>query len=424
MSETVVIGDATLYLGDCREVLAGLAADSVHAVVADPPYDLLQGSRRGSRRTNDPAKPHGRHDCRGGGFMGLDWDATGVAFRPETWAEALRVARPGAPLLAFGGTRSWHRLVCALEDAGWQIRDCLCWLYGQGFPKSRNFGKDLEDGWAGYGTALKPAWEPIVLAMKPLDGTFAENAQKWGVAGLNIDGCRLAIADNDDVYAKNPHTQGTIGANGIYGEGKKTLYAVPSGRWPANVALDAQAAAMLDEQSGTSVSRGGQAGLGAFGTGEIYGKGRIEIEKRDPGFGDSGGASRFFYCAKAARQERNAGIEWTQEGWPRDLLGGLGRPRSRLKDRRVEADNWHPTVKPLDLMRWLCRLVRPPAGGVVLDPFLGSGTTLCAAALEGMGGIGIEQDAQYLELARPRITHWQAVAAEEAGLFRTDAEER
>lgn len=330
-----------LYLGDCLEVMAGMEPNSVDSIITDPPYGLL--------------------------FMGKDWDhgIPGIPF----WQAALRVAKPGAILMAFGGTRTFHRLACAIEDAGWEIRDTMMWVYGSGFPKSHNLDGDF-DGW---GTALKPAWEPIIIAMKPCDGTFAQNAEKWGVAGFWIDGGRIPIGEGDNIYAKNPHTLGTIGENGIYGAGKPTMYEVGKGRWPANLIHDGS-----DEVVGLFPMTNG----GAL---------RIATRQRNKGwcnsspgggveaidnFGDSGSAARFFYAAKSSRSERTCG---------------------------GTVENGHPTCKPVSLMRYLCRLTKTPTGGVVLDPFMGSGTTGVAAIMEGRDFIGIEKEPEYMAIAERRI---------------------
>ena len=420
-------GQVRFYLGDCREVMAGMEPDSFDAIVCDPPYEL--------------------------GFMGKGWDKSGVAFDAATWAEVLRVAKPGAHLVAFGGTRTWHRLACAIEDAGWEIRDTLCWMYGSGFPKSLDVSKaldkaagaeredkfegsfdrragptgnrkcdtcgkwlvsgspckcprpqdapqtDLAKQWDGWGTALKPAYEPIVLARKPLSGTVAANVTKWGTGGINIDGTRIGINHGDDIYAKNPHTVGTIGENGIYGAGAKTLYVAPLGRWPANVVLDEEAAALLDEQTGDLASGDGHVLRRGFTTGAGMGYGSSSAGNATGVlYGDRGGASRFFYTAKASRSEREAGLEGAEsvrrsDGRAKDIEN----PRLRTNERK----NHHPTVKPVSLMRWLCRLVTPP-GGVILDPFLGSGSTAIAAKAEGFRIGGIDLSAEYLEMAKRR----------------------
>lgn len=345
------VSEYRIIHGDCREVMATLPECSVSAIVSDPPYGLS--------------------------FMGKGWDhgVPGVEF----WAEALRVVKPGGMLLAFGGTRTYHRLACAIEDAGWEIRDCLSWLYGSGFPKSNNFGREV-NSFVGYGTALKPAWEPIILAMKPLDGTFVANAAAHGVAGLNIDGGRIEAADGVPCFthrredAANTYGDGRTGSN-------RTGETSTKGRWPANVCLDEEAAAMLDEQSE--------------------------------------GASRFFYCAKASRSERNAGLDHLPAKWAPTMNGGIGgKPHD--EDIATPKHNPHPTVKPVALMRWLVRLVKMPEGTVILDPFMGSGTTGVACALEGVDFIGIEREAEYVEIAEARTAHASAKANEserQADLF-------
>lgn len=310
--------------GDCRASLAALADESVDAVVTDPPYEL--------------------------GFMGKGWDKSGVANDTKAWSECLRVLKPGGYLLAFSGTRTYHRMVCAVEDAGFEIRDQLAWVYGSGFPKSHN------GEWGG--TALKPAWEPIVMARKPLIGTVEDNWLVHGTSGLNVDGAR-------------------VGGNG--------------GRWPANLVHDGS-----DEVLAAFPQAAGQQGpisntAPSEKTSNVYGRMKREGEasaessnrgavgfKMKPGMRrlDAGSAARFFYCAKASKSDRGA-------------------------------DNIHPTVKPTDLMRWLVRLVTP-AGGVVLDPFTGSGSTGKAAMLEGFQFIGCELNPDYIQLAEARIAAAEA----------------
>ena len=329
---------ARLLTGDCRELMAAMPTASVDAIVTDPPYGLA--------------------------FMGKGWDhaVPGVEF----WTEALRVAKPGAHLLAFGGTRTFHRLACAIEDAGWEIRDCLSWLYGSGFPKSHN------GPWGG--TALKPAWEPIIMARKPLAGTVAATVAAHGTGGLNIDGCRIGT-DEDRTRPRGsfPHS------DDAWGNGRLAFTeSHPAGRWPANVALDEDAAAMLDEQTGEIRTQRIEKPSDCAETGEW---GTLQGRRGARGYSDTGGASRFFYCAKASRSEREAGTD----------------------------GNGHPTVKPVALMRWLVRLVTP-VDGVVLDPFTGSGTTGVAAVQEGRRFIGCEREAEYVEIARRRIAHHAARA--------------
>lgn len=365
--------------GDCLAVLPSLEAQSVDAIVTDPPYGL--------------------------GFMGKAWDhgVPGVPF----WQEALRVAKPGAHLVAFGGTRTHHRLTCAIEDAGWEVRDCLMWLYGSGFPKSHN------GSWGG--TALKPAWEPIILARKPLAGTVAANVTAHGTGALNIAATRIGHASADGLaasLAKNPGRTDTV-TSGTYGANRPQQSVNTAGRWPANVVLDEEAAALLDAQSG---ERGAVAPVrgsepSAASTGRVTGE-----RARVPGafHGDTGGASRFFYCAKASRAERNAGVEH-MPARPLNWSSGEQSPGTfQSPGTERAAANHHPTVKPVALMRWLCRLVTPPHG-VVLDPFMGSGSTGVAAVPEGFGFIGIEERADYAAIARARIHAAAPLLAGELG---------
>jgi DNA modification methylase len=379
----------TIYHGDCREVLPSLPANSIESIVTDPPYEL--------------------------GFMGKKWDSTGIAFNVAVWQECLRVLKPGGHLLAFGGTRTHHRMVCAIEDAGFEIRDQIDWLYGSGFPKSLDVSKAIDkikgteiqyetyrrngggyngkgkhigqitttsgvgirpiastpeaqaQQWDGWGTALKPAHEPICLARKPLsEPTVAENVLKWGTGALNIDACRIGtdwITKIPTNMSKNTkYAQDAWTKNNLIGE-RRTY----QGRWPANVLFDEEAAAMLDEQSGYTQSKQSQRGKV-----EIFKKPNGWIgESTERGHNNSGGASRFFYVAKASKKERGKG-------------------------------NDHPTVKPLQLMRYLVKLVTPP-DGTVLDPFMGSGTTLEAARNLGRKAIGIEIEERYCEIAAKRL---------------------
>lgn len=372
--------------GDCRDVLAGMAANSVDAVVCDPPYDLT--SEVATRRSALGRRYAGTEGARRG-FMGKEWDGTGVAFDPATWEAVLRVLKPGGYLLAFGGTRTSHRMVTAIEDAGAEIRDSIIWLYATGFPKSHNLP-------GGIGTALKPAHEPICLTRKPLVGTVAATVAAWGTGGLNIDGCRIGTTRG--VPASHSTTP-----NRIYGvlppSGRNRDELNPNlGRWPANVALDEAAAAMLDVQSGER--RSGTHSRAKGQSINVYRGGWRAFQT--PGHDETGGASRFFYVAKASRAERNAGLA----GRPTRAvpMDGAGIGEGTDPAAPVVEQNHHPTVKPLALMRWLVRLVTPP-GGLVLDPFTGSGTTGMAALLEGCRFVGVEQDADYCMIARARIAH-------------------
>jgi site-specific DNA-methyltransferase (adenine-specific) len=405
----------TLLHGDCREVLATMDDGSIDAVVTDPPYEL--------------------------GFMGKAWDAAGVAYSGDLWAEVLRVLKPGGHLLAFGGTRTYHRMAVAIEDAGFEIRDSINWVYGSGFPKSLDVSKAIDKAagaerevvgmvartgskgggktvhqeggdkngksyvtapatpeaarWDGWGTALKPAHEPIVVARKPLDGTVAPNVLEYGTGALNIDGCRVGT----DGGTTRGSGGGRLSAQGCFTTGH-SVDVLDSGRWPANFVLTHAAdcgddcapgcpVAALDKQSGEGASR--------FFT----------VTEWDD--------APFRYVAKPSRAERNAGLgglpevhrvngnKWTDQDY---RVARGERPESAETGPRR---NIHPTVKPLDLMRWLVRLVTPP-GGVVLDPFAGSGTTLAAAILEGFDCVGVEMTDDYLPLIEGRCT-WAEKAA-------------
>ena len=433
----------TIHHGDCIETMKAMPPESIDAIVTDPPYGL--------------------------GFMGKKWDGLPPSLE---WAEACyRVLKPGGHIAAFGGTRTWHRLAVAIEDAGFEMRDSLAWLYGSGFPKSMNVGKAIDkaagaerkvigqsatvtprsgksssgfaplrnirwgdvhyswedapsearayfeaqgatrgqiaapatpeaEQWDGWGTALKPAFEPIVLARKPLaEKTVARNVLAHGTGAINVDACRIESGENllrkatagaggsflldgfstvdelrasADVGGKTPTGRDARAALARYEATQGKTFGSTSGRWPANVLLDEHAAAWVDEQSGhlpagsRPAKRSPDAARTAYGA--FAGQDGLEATRLD-----SGGASRFFYTAKAPKSER-PNVDGVQ----------------------------HPTVKPLAIMRWLIRLVTPP-GGVVLDPFAGSGTTIEAALIEGFNPVGIEMEADYLPLIQHRI---------------------
>jgi len=368
-----------IHCGDCLYILPTLGSNSVDSIVTDPPYGL--------------------------NFMGKDWDK-GVPGIPY-WSEALRVAKPGAHLLAFGGTRTYHRLVCAIEDAGWEIRDTIAWVYGSGFPKSLDVSKALDkiagvereivglrdnkgrksaDGWGmlqnaagdpltapateaakqwdGWGTSLKPSFEPICVARKPFKGNVAENVLEWGCGGINIDGCRVGT---EQAGARASNKDGVARRDMAFGmkefEGNPT-----AGRWPANLIHDGS-----DEVLGLfpETTSGGGDRRGEY---SIFGRAGDSETKR-VFEANSGSAARFFYCAKASKSDRGA-------------------------------YNKHATVKPTDLMRYLCRLVTPP-GGTILDPFAGSCSTGKAAMLEGFKYILIEKDPQWVAVGERRIKEVQ-----------------
>jgi DNA modification methylase len=496
----ITIGNVTVHHGNCLDILPTLPDCSVDSVVTDPPYEL--------------------------GFMGKKWDASGIAYRVDLWSEVLRVLKPGGHLLAFGGTRTYHRMAVAIEDAGFEIRDSIHWIYGSGFPKSLDVSKaidkqrddrediykvtawvraardaagisnrDIDDAfgfagmaghwtstksqpavptleqvptllevlgveadnvpedirrllwdlngkkgqpgenwakrevvgksengiaggtgkhtgednaygfagefditapatdaakqWEGWGTALKPAHEPIVVARRPLIGTVAANVLQHGTGALNIDGTRIPMGDEYDP-TKIQRQQNSSGAiEGAFGAsaliGKEIPTYKPGGRWPANVIFDPDAAAELDRQSGISKS----VGKAAFKPRTVYGADAADydISGQEIGYGDTGGASRFFYIAKPSKAERTCNGTVT---------------------------NGHPTLKPLTLMRYLVRLVTPP-GGTVLEPFAGSGTTLMAATMEGFNSIGIEMTDDYLPIIEGRV-RWAQTQQQELPL--------
>jgi site-specific DNA-methyltransferase (adenine-specific) len=416
----------TIHHGDCREVMATLDAESVDAIVSDPPYGLS--------------------------FMGKGWDhgVPGVEF----WAEALRLAKPGAHLLAFGGTRTYHRLACAIEDAGWEIRDCVMWVYGSGFPKSHDVSKAIDkaagaerekrwkavtanssvgtleprpwldearknggcfvDGdapatdaarqWSGWGTALKPAWEPIIVARKPLVGTVAENVLTHGTGAINVDGCRVGT---EVVLSHHTAMLAHGGDNARpWHNGHETTTHQNTGRWPANLIHDGS-----EEVVGLFPAQRKSSGGAAFSkAGYDGGWCPPDDAAREIGYGDSGSAARFFYCAKASKADRDEGCEGLEERLSmRYGEKAQGPLPQQTPSKPVPQRNHHPTVKPTDLMRYLCRLVTPP-GGVVLDPFTGSGSTGKAAILEGFRFIGIEREAEYVEIAKARIAAVDAAA--------------
>jgi site-specific DNA-methyltransferase (adenine-specific) len=373
--------------GDARGVLPTLDADSIDAVVTDPPYEL--------------------------GFMGKDWDASGITNDPAFWRDVLRVAKPGAHLVAFGGTRTHHRLMVALEDAGWEIRDCLMWLYGSGYPKSRNVGKDIDRlapesaQWSGWGTSLKPAYEPIVLARKRIsEGNVAANVLRWGTGAINVDGCRITVTDSaytrscsdDRGHGNNRTRQSTF---------TMTAGRAAAGRWPANVILDEDAALLLDAQTGTLKSGANPSRRSAPKTTTVYGEFKGEGTCIPARGADSGGASRFFYVAKASRAERDAGLADLPD-LPLFWSSGTQNPGSfQSSGTKRSAKNHHPTIKPLAVMHWLVMLVTPP-GGVVLDPLAGSGTTGVACQHLGVNSVLIERVAEYVAIAEARVAHARA----------------
>ena len=356
-AEGTTIEQGRVIHGDCIEELRKLNENSVEAVVTDPPYGLA--------------------------FMRNDWDD----FDPkeyqqfcEEWGDAvLRVLKPGGFLLAFSGTRTYHRMVVGLQDAGFEIRDMINWMYGNGFPKGYNFDRFSED-WSGWSTTLKPAHEPIVVAQNPRKGTYQENVEQYGCGGMHIDACRIGVGEEKK-------RDGEDLANREFSDSGSTDYPIKSGsrggdsrgRWPANVVLDSVAARHLDFQSGELSSGVLEDRHDVESRMTQYCYGDYERSNTSDTYGDSGGASRFFYSAKAAKSERNAG---------------------------VDADNDIATLKPINLMRYLARLVTPP-NGTVLDPFAGSGTTGCACEVEDFDYVLVEKRERFAEDIIPqRLQHW------------------
>jgi len=390
-----------IYNMNCLEGLKLLDDNSIDSIVTDPPYEL--------------------------GFMGKKWDNTGISYNVDLWKECLRVLKPGGHLLSFGGSRTYHRMACAIEDAGFEIRDQIMWVYGSGFPKSRNISKDMdievpaapgrkaiskrekvkaesdmlsqwhvqngyrkdqqslhlaEEGlltttsnipvsenaikWDGWGTCLKPAHEPIVVARKPLsEKKVADNVLKWNTGGINIDDCRIEL--NGDYKSKSNGRPSLTGLGDNYNPDNANK---PDdvGRFPANIIFDKEAGRLLDEQSGTlkSGKNATRKNPNAKGYHGNWGTGQEMTT-----YGDSGGASRFFYCAKSSKKERG---EY----------------------------NSHPTVKPLSLIKYLVTLVTP-LNGICLDPFEGSGTHALSCKELGFNYIGFEMEDAYCEIAMKRI---------------------
>lgn len=372
MSEMFLNGKLTLHSGDSREVLKSMPDNFIDSIVCDPPYALVSITKRfgkaGAAAVKVPEGGSGAYARASSGFMGKQWDTGETAFAPEFWAQCLRVLKPGGHVVAFSGTRTVHRMVCAIEDAGFEIRDMLSWLYGSGFPKSHNAGE-------GWGTALKPACEPIVLARKPLsEPTVAANVLRWRTGALNIDGCRIGTEDNLNGGAYSGGSKVLADATSYATGVNAGPFVQPTGRWPANVLHDGS-----DEVVGAFPNTHG-AGAARKGSSDPRQQEWSENvanapAKRSTGdmhrFGDAGGsAARFFYSAKANGDDR---------------IGSK-----------------HPTVKPVDLMQWLCRLVTPK-GGTILDPFAGTGTTGEAAWREGFNAVLIEREEEYQADIRRRM---------------------
>jgi len=407
-----------LLKGNCLETLKTLTDNSVDSIVTDPPYEL--------------------------GFMGKTWDASGIAYNQDLWAECLRVLKPGGHLLAFSGSRTYHRMTVAIEDAGFEIRDQIMWLYGSGFPKSLDVSKAIDKAaglleheasaftvagrtgknlpnpvtkgyeppkpqspeaqqWQGWGTALKPAHEPICVARKPLTGTVASNVLEWGTGALNIDGSRVGTTVETWLasrsYGGDPSETAFTKTSGEVVRAQQTGPA-PEGRWPANVIHDGseEVLAGFPRQAGAS---GKASGPTLTEESTSTSRGLFGGVEDTPFYGDSGSAARFFYCAKASKSERNAGLEGMPKLPGPDTLDSGRREKSGNRSSSAR-QNFHPTVKPLALMRYLIKLVTPP-NGTVLDPFLGSGSTAVACVLEGFDWVGCEMTEDYWPIIEARV---------------------
>jgi site-specific DNA-methyltransferase (adenine-specific) len=363
-----------------------MAENSIDSCVTDPPYHLTSIVKRFGSENAAPAQygKDGAYARASVGFMGKQWDGGDIAFRPDVWLQVYRVLKPGAHLLAFGGTRTYHRMVCAIEDAGFEIRDCIQWIYGSGFPKSHNQKGD----WEGWGTALKPANEPIVVVRKPLsEKTIAANVMKWGTGALNIDGCRVPSDDGNPSIERREsarRTGNTPGRPGEYGStitnritAERYTENHPGenlGRWPANIIHDGSEEVLdlfPETKSGTLTPDMDVKETTGWSGGSYANRVKNEFQA------NSGSAARFFYCAKANKNDR---------------LGSK-----------------HPTVKPIKLISYLCRLVTPP-NGVVLDPFAGTGTLASACHQENFGCVLVEREDEYITDIKRRISSLESTA--------------
>ena len=413
-----------LMLGDNLKSLKELPSNFVDSIVTDPPYGLS--------------------------FMGKKWDYEVPSV--EFWKEVYRVLKPGGHILSFGGTRTYHRMVVNIEDAGFEIRDQVMWIYGSGFPKSHNISKAIakkngedvkiskafvvtgnldnnkqkglinssktkaEDfrhiptteeaiKYEGWGTALKPANEPICVARKPLsEKTIADNVLRWGTGGINIDGCRIDL-NGDDTSRKitdNKNDINIINSKNVGSQDDKWK----EGRFPANILFDESAAELLDKQSGVSKStKSVWNGFSGDGSLEEW-KRKAHIKKIEGGFNDKGGASRFFYVAKVSNKERNLGLDDFEDNIIQGRDEGQDERSVAFKKRPTPMKNTHPTLKPINLISYLCRLITPE-GGIILDPFMGSGSTGISACLEGFRFVGMEMDPEYFKIAEARINSYE-----------------
>lgn len=364
-------GKSVIYHGDCRHVMSEMETGSIDAIVTDPPYEL--------------------------GFMGKSWDSSRIAYDVAVWSKCLRLLKPGGHLLSFGGSRTYHRMACAIEDAGFEVRDQIMWIYGSGFPKSHN----LKGEWSGWGTALKPAHEPICVARKPLVGTVAANMQDFGTGAMNINGCRITTEDMLTGSGSPPLKYGGDNSRPFHQTAEpRGVNQSPLGRWPANVIHDGSDEVLTAFPNAPGQQRPSEDSQRTQQN--VYGKYSVNGYGWNPR-GDSGSAARFYYTAKADSWDRNEGLQ----GMPKQQGGMVSNTSGQHITRRDGGapgprENNHPTVKPTDLMRYLCRLVTQP-GGIVLDPFMGSGSTRKAALQENLRFVGIELEDRYCEIASRRL---------------------
>jgi DNA modification methylase len=424
-----------LMLGDNIEKLRELPDNFVDSIVTDPPYGLS--------------------------FMNKKWDYDVPSI--DFWKEVYRVLKPGGHILSFGGTRTYHRMVVNMEDAGFEIRDQIMWVYGSGFPKSLNIGKGIDkklgnerevigtladihpryntprkggnginqregfgesdvappltkgnSEYEGWGTGLKPANEPIVLARKPIsEKTIVDNVLKWGTGGINVDGCRIGYVDDNDKSSAKPQGK-TLKHKGWDTEKwlEETKEPHNEGRFPANFIIDEEAGKLLDEQSGEGKSTKYKITLPKIAGKNIFdggnnGNGRTDI-MTDSGYSDTGGASRFFYVPKVSKKERNMGLDnFEEKENPSNNYGFTENFTANDNTlNRLSTKNNHPTVKPINLLTYLVRLITPP-NGIVMDCYMGSGSTGIATLLEGFQFIGMEMDEEYFEIAKSRIENWE-----------------
>lgn len=446
-----------LYNGNMLDMLEVIEKESIDSIVCDPPYGLTSITKRFGKEDSAECKygNDGSFQRLSKGFMGKEWDGSGIEYNVDAWTKCYEVLKPGGYLLAFGGSRTYHRIACAIEDAGFEIRDTIMWLYGSGFPKSMNIGlaidkkngiesidtgikspnarpncdktntlyesgtvgkefniKKATNEWNGWGTALKPSFEPIIVARKPFKGSCVDNVIKYGVGGINIDECRVGNDEHTVNINDFSNQHGNQFGNGmvIPKLGEKTVV----GRFPANTILtydendfEEVCGGFLNTKSGIAVRHNSG--------GKNFGGENKKPPMDDLGYNDSGSASRYFYCAKASKKDRDEGLEHLQDGLLRRMRPDKddNKPTGLNKEGRfapVVRKNTHPTVKPTTLMQYLVRLVTPN-GGTILDPFNGSGSTGKAVMYENKERnanykyIGIELTEEYLPIAKARIEY-------------------